>query len=114
VNKVNDVLTRRHSMRMLMLVTLPPEPFNSLVRDGSAGKRIQEILAETKPEAVYFTTLNDGRSGILVIDMKDPSEVPRYAEPWFLTFEADVDFKIAMTPEDLGRAGLEELGKRWG
>jgi hypothetical protein len=101
-------------MRTLMIVTLPPEPFNSLVRDGSAGKRIQEILEDAKPEAAYFTTLDANRSGIIVVDVSDPSELPRYAEPWFLIFDADVDFKIAMTGEDLGRAGLEELGRRWG
>jgi hypothetical protein len=35
------------------------------------------------------------------------------AEPWFLAFHADVEFRVAMTPEDLKRAGLEELGKSW-
>jgi len=28
-------------------------------------------------------------------------------------FNADVQFHIAMTPEELGRAGLEEIGKKW-
>jgi hypothetical protein len=51
---------------------------------------------------------------VLVVDVKDPSDVPRLAEPWFLTFNASVEFRIATTPEDLGRAGLEALGKTWG
>ncbi len=41
------------------------------------------------------------------------SETPKYAEPWFLTFNADVQFNIAMTPEDLQNAGLDELVKKW-
>jgi hypothetical protein len=49
-----------------------------------------------------------------VVDLKDPSDIPRLAEPWFLTFNATVEIQPAMTPEDLGRAGLEELGKIWG
>ena len=101
-------------MRVMMIVTMPPEPFNSLVRDGSVGERLKKILEDARPEAAYFTTLDSNRSGILVIDVADPSEVPRYAEPWFLQFDADVDFKIAMTAEDLGRAGLDELGRKWG
>jgi hypothetical protein len=39
--------------------------------------------------------------------------VPSFAEPFFLNFNADCRFRIVMSPEDLGRAGLEELGKKW-
>ena len=49
----------------------------------------------------------------MIINIKDPSEVPKFTEPWFLSFNADVQFHIAMTPEELGRGGLEELGKKW-
>jgi hypothetical protein len=31
-----------------------------------------------------------------------------------LTFNADTKFRIAMTPDDLARAGLDELGGKWG
>jgi len=34
--------------------------------------------------------------------------------PFFLNFNADCEFRIAMSPEDLGKAGLDELGKKWG
>ena len=34
-------------------------------------------------------------------------------KPWFLTFEADVELRIAMTPDDLKKGGLEEPGKKW-
>ena len=101
-------------MRFLLTVSVPHEPFNSLVRDGSAGEKLNAILAELKPEAVYFTELNGSRTMVLVVDLKDASEVPRYAEPFFLTFEADCEFRVVMTPEDLGNAGLEQLGRLWG
>ena len=35
-------------MRMMLTAHIPHEPFNSLVRDGSAGKHIEEILAAIK------------------------------------------------------------------
>lgn len=38
---------------------------------------------------------------------------PALAEPWFLTFQAEVEFRIAMSAEDLKNAGLDELGKKW-
>jgi hypothetical protein len=74
---------------------------------------MKKILGETKPEAVYFTEYDGRRGAIMVINIDDPSEVPKFAEPWFLLFNADVQFHIAMTPEELGRAGLEKVGKKW-
>jgi len=71
------------------------------------------ILDDTKPEAVYFTEQNGQRGAILVVNLVDPSQIPAFAEPWFLTFNADVKFQVAMTPEDLQKAGLEELGKKY-
>ena len=100
-------------MRMLMHVKIPHEEFNAAVRDGSAGQKINRILEETKPEAVYFTEYDGERGAIMIVDVKEPSKVPAYSEPWFLLFNADVEFHIVMTPDDLGRAGLDSLGKKW-
>ena len=49
----------------------------------------------------------------MIVDLKDPSEIPGFAEPWFLTFNADVEFHAVMSPDDLKRAGLDALGKKW-
>lgn len=100
-------------MRILIHVKLPNEEFNAYVKDGSVGKRIKRILDEAKPEAVYFTEYAGQRGAVVVADVAAPSDVPRLAEPWFLTFNARVEFHVAMTPEDLGKAGLEDLGKQW-
>jgi hypothetical protein len=100
-------------MRMLLHARIPHEEFNAAVRDGSAGRKMKQILDETRAEAVYFTEYDGRRGAIMIINVDDPSEVPKFAEPWFLTFNADVQFHIAMTPEELGRAGLEKLGKKW-
>ena len=100
-------------MRMLMHVHLPLEPFNTAVLDGTVGDKVRRILEAIKPEAVYFTEQNGRRGATLVVNVEAPSEVPLLAEPWFLTFDAKVEFRIAMTPEDLARADLQTLGKKW-
>lgn len=100
-------------MRMLLHVEFPLEPFNAAVRDGTVGQKIQRILEAIEPEAVYFSEQDGKRGGTLVVNVKDPSEVPKLAEPWFLTFNAEVRFRIAMTPEDLARGNLGALGKKW-
>jgi hypothetical protein len=98
---------------MIMNVSIPCEPFNTLVRKGSAGKTIQKILEAIKPEAAYFTEQNGHRGALLIVDMKDSSAIPSLAEPWFLSFNADCNFRIAMTPEDLARSGLDRIAKSW-
>lgn len=100
-------------MRMLLDISIPHEPFNSLARQGVAGKKLADILGAIKPEAVYFTEQEGRRGAIVVVDMADASKIPSLAEPWFLTFNADVKLRIAMTPDDLKRGGLDALGKKW-
>ena len=100
-------------MRMLLDVRMPHEPFNTLVRQGKAGAILSRILDDLKPEAVYFSERNGKRGGIFVLDVKEPSRVPSIAEPFFLQFNADCRFHVVMSPEDLKKAGLEDLGKKW-
>jgi hypothetical protein len=101
-------------MRMLIDLDFPPEPFNSYIRDGSIGTRLGKVLGEIKPEAAYFATRNGRRGGTLVVNVSSPADPPRIAEPFFIMFNAAVEFDVCLTPEDLGAAGLEEMGKKWG
>jgi len=101
-------------VRMMMLVQFPLEPFNTSVRNGTAGPKMKKILEEIKPEAAYFGEREGKRGGILIVNLNNPSEVPKLAEPWFLTFNAEVEFRVVMTPEDLAKSDLEGLGKKWG
>ena len=101
-------------MRMLMKIRLPHETFNAAVGDGSAGKKTDAILNEVKPEAVYFTEMDGRRTIVLLVDVERPSKVPALAEPWFLTFRADVEFHVVMSPQDLKESGLDGLGRKWG
>ena len=100
-------------MRMMLKVTMPHEPFNTLVRQGKVGPLIGRILEELKPEAAYFTEEDGSRGGTFIVNVDEPSQVPAIAEPFFLHFNADCRFRIAMTPDDIAKAGLEQLGKKW-
>ena len=103
-------------MRMMLTASLPNEPFNSLVRAGTAGTIIQEILAQLKPEAAYFSEDNGERTGYIFFDMKDSSELPTIAEPWFLAFNARLTVRPAMNGNDLANAssGIERAVKGYG
>ena len=101
-------------MRMMMHVTFPHEPFNAAVKDGSVGAKMKRIHEQLKPEAAYYTAWDGHRSAFLIVDLADPSKIPSFAEPWFLLFNADVEFYPVMNGPDLAAAGLEGLGKAWG
>ncbi len=101
------------AMRMLITATMSVDKFNAAVRDGTASEKISHILELTKPEAVYFTETNGRRTALIIADVAEPASVPALSEPWFLNFDAQVEFRIAMTSADLRQAGLEKLGKKW-
>jgi hypothetical protein len=98
-------------MRMLLRVSIPVEAGNAAAKAGTLGSTIEQILADLKPEAAYFFADDDGnRSGSIVFDMKDTSEIPAVAEPWFLAFNAKVSLRPIMNPQDLAKA-VQSIGK---
>jgi hypothetical protein len=103
---------------MLLRVSIPVEAGNAAAKTGTLGSMVEQILVDLKPEAAYFFADDNGqRSGSIVFDMKDSSEIPAVAQPWFLAFNAKVSFRPIMNPQDLAKAGpsigkaVEQYGK---
>jgi len=89
-------------MRFLFRISFPTEAGNDAARDGFSV--IPAILQEQKPEAVYFYSENGLRTGMMIINMDDASDIPRIAEPWFLALSAEVEVFPVMVPADLQKA----------
>lgn len=100
-------------MKMLVNVTCPIEPFNSMVRNGTAGEIIGRVIDDIKPESIYFTEQDGNRGAVMVVEVPNASDIPSIAEPWFLNFEAICEFRIAMTPDDLMKSNLTKLAEKW-
>jgi hypothetical protein len=100
-------------MRTIFKISLPPEPFNTLAREGVVGQKIGRILEETKPETIYFTGNRYGSGALAVYDIQNGSDFPAVAEPWFLTFNAEIEYDTAITPDELMEADLDEVIKKW-
>ena|ERR1022692_4076190 len=102
-------------MRMMLKVSIPVDSGNAAVRAGALGSTIQRIQADMKPEAAYFYEEDGDRTGFIVFDMKDSSDVPAICEPWFLAFNAKLTLRPAMTPQDLaaGLPGMEKAVKAY-
>jgi hypothetical protein len=103
-------------MRFLVKVNIPVEAGNTAAKAGKLGATIQSILSDLKPEAVYFTDDNGQRTAFLFLEMKDASQIPAIAEPWFLAFNASIEIHPVMVPDDLARAGssIEAAVKKYG
>ena len=95
-------------MRTLITISIPAEAGNTAVQSGALPKIMGEALERLKPEAAYFTTMNGLRTALMVFDMKDSSEMPSIAEPFFSGFSAAVTFSPVMTADDL-KAGLQKI-----
>jgi hypothetical protein len=101
-------------MRMMVTVSMPTEETNAAIKSGKLMPAIQQMMADLKPEAAYFTSDDNGcRSAIVVFEMTHASEMPKIAEPWFLGFNAKINFRPVMNPQDLAAAGpdLERMAK---
>lgn len=102
-------------MRCLLKVSIPVEAGNTAISDGSLPKTIDSILADLKPEAAYFAEDHGERTGFIFFDLKDTAQIPAVAEPWFLAFDAHIEFHPAMNLDDLKKAtpGIDKAVKSY-
>lgn len=102
-------------MRCLLKVSIPTEVGNQCVIDGSLGKTIESILNDIGPEAAYFAEEQGVRTGFIFCNIKEESDIPAIAEPWFLAFGAKVEMHPAMNVADLKKAmpGFERAIKKY-
>lgn len=102
-------------MRCLLKVSIPTGIGNERVMDGSLERTIESILSDINPEAAYFAEEQGARTGFIFCNLKDESEIPAIAEPWYLALGARVELHPAMTMADLKKAmpGFERAVKKY-
>lgn len=102
-------------MRFLLKVNIPVDAGNAAAKAGKLSEMIQSILADLKPEAAYFTDDKGQRTAFIFLEMKDTSQIPAIAEPWFLAFNANIEFHPVMVPDDLmkARPAIEQAVRKY-
>ena len=103
-------------MKYIMKMRMSIDKGNEAIKDPQFGHKMNELLAEIKAEAAYFTTICGQRGAYIIVNLNDASEIPAIAEPFFLWFNAEVDFHPVMRPEDLAKAGpsIGAAVQKWG
>jgi hypothetical protein len=95
----------------MIRIKIPVEAGNKAIQDGSLPKTMMEALQRLKPEAAYFFPEHGVRTAIMVVDLKEPSEIPAIAEPFFSRLNAAVEFLPVMNAEEL-KEGLAKIGQK--
>jgi hypothetical protein len=100
----------------MMQVSIPADTGNDAARRGTLAATVQKLVENMKPEAAHFLAINGERTGFIVFDLKDTSQIPAIAEPWFLAFNAKVMLYPVMNAQDLANAapGIEKAVKEYG
>ena len=91
-------------MRTIIKFTIPVEAGNAAIKNGKMAQITQNTMKQLKPEAAYFYANKGRRSGFMVFDLQDPSDIPSIVEPLFLELNASVDLAPCMNADDLEKA----------
>ena len=83
---------------------MPVEAGDALVKDPSMHDKMETVMGDIKPEAVYFTLDKGQRTIYFVITVDDSSLLPSIVEPLWHTFKADIEMIPAMNQEEFGKA----------
>ena len=97
-------------MRTMLRITIPVDTGNEAIQDGTIQKVVSETLERLRPEAAYFLAEQGDRAAMFVFDLKDSSDIPSIAEPFFARLNASVEFTPVMNADDL-KKGLEKVRK---
>jgi len=97
-------------MRTLVKVQIPVEGGNKAITSGTLPQVLNNFLEKHKPEAAYFGSEDGIRTAYMVIDVKEPSQIPQIAEPFFMELNASVLLIPVMNAADL-KTGLAALAK---
>jgi hypothetical protein len=92
---------------MLLTVQMDTEAGNQAIKDHSLPTIMKSAIDGLKPEAAYFGATDGMRTAFIVFDLKEPSDIPSVAEPFFQGLGAKLSFAPVMTFEDV-QAGLQK------
>ncbi|AVZ73598.1 hypothetical protein SLUN_16875 [Streptomyces lunaelactis] len=96
-------------MRVLLTVQMDTEKANKAITGKTLPQTMKSVLDRVKPEATYFGAKDGMRTAFIVFDLKEASDIPTVAEPFFQELGAKLTVTPVMTFDDV-QAGLQKYG----
>ncbi|HEY3776318.1 MAG TPA: hypothetical protein VGL69_25210 [Solirubrobacteraceae bacterium] len=84
-----------------MKVKIPTAAGNAAIKNGSLPEIVGKALALLNAEAAYFTSEDGMRTGLIFFDMKESSDIPSAAEPFFMGLDAQISFEPVMNVDEM-------------
>jgi hypothetical protein len=78
------------------------------LKAGRIDKLLGQLMEDLKPEAAYFYPENGLRSGHLIVNMDNSTQVLEYGERLWVGLGGEVEMTPVMAPEDI-MAGLSSM-----
>jgi hypothetical protein len=103
-------------MRFTITCRIPVEKGEELAKASSLDSTIQSIMEELKPEDAYFSDIEGGRVGYILVNIDDASQISAIAQTLFLGLGAAIQVHRVMTAEELGQAipAIEQASQEYG
>jgi len=102
-------------MRWMIKFSIPVNVGNELVTSGKIGKNFQSLIEDFKPEGAYFFPENGQRSGFMIVNGTDSSDLAKLTEAFWFGLHADISVTPVMNGEGLAKGldGIEGIIKRY-
>jgi hypothetical protein len=86
---------------------MPTEHGNKLLQDANFPKKLEGLLNQIKPEAVYFAPIEGERGIYMIVNLPSADKIAGIAEPLWTTLNCKLDFTPVMELSDLQK-GLQK------
>lgn len=97
-------------MKFLLRIRMPTESGNKMLQDPNFPKKLEGVLNQIKPEAVYFSPIEGERGISMIVNLTSADMIATIAEPLWMTFNGKLTFEPLMELSDLQK-GLQNVKK---
>ena len=94
-------------MKFLLRMHMPTEYGNKMLQDPNFPKKLEGLLNQIKPEAVYFAPVEGERGIYMIVNLPSADMIAGVAEPIWTTLNGKLDFTPVMELSDLQK-GLQK------
>jgi hypothetical protein len=94
-------------MKFLLRLHMPTEYGNKMLQDPDFPKKLEGVLSQVKPEAVYFTPIEGERGIYMIVNLSSADMIATISEPLWMMFNCKLNLEPLMELKDL-ELGLQK------